>query len=338
MAAPQEHQLPILIIGAGIAGLTLAQGLLRSSIPFLIFDRDTHISSRSPGWAVTIHWALSSLQSCLPPNIFAKLKTAQVDPITGANDNGRFLFLDLKTAIPKFLIPPAPRLRLNRRRFREVLSEGVDVKWGKEIVGFKETEDGVVVELKDGSTVKGRLLVGADGANSKTRQILCPETWRLKQLPVRFMGATVRLTNEEVRPLREIDPLLFQGCHPETGTFMWFSILSTPGVNGSAGGEEYFEGQINLSWRVDSDDDENGVPKSNKERLEKMKVLAKPFEERLRTVIANVPNGTEIIEIKLQDWSAVEWPNLNGKVTLIGDAGHAMTMCKIIPLTSIESF
>lgn len=89
------------------------------------------------------------------------------------------------------------------------------------MVRFHETADGAIeLEFKNGRIARGKLLIGADGANSRTRQALCPDTWQLNQLPIRLLGTTVRLSSEEIRPLREIDPLLFHGCCPETGTFM----------------------------------------------------------------------------------------------------------------------
>jgi hypothetical protein len=123
-----------------------------------------------------------------------------------------------------------------------------------------------------------------------------------------------------------LDPLLFQGCHLDTGTYLWFSTLDTPEVNGSKGDEKYYSAQLNISWPVmDSND---GIPDSDKEKLLRMQVLADVFEDRLRFPVQDIPKGTEILEIKLADWPCLEWPNHEGKITLIGDAAHAMTMCK----------
>lgn len=179
------------------------------------------------------------------------------------------------------------------------------------------------------------MLIGADGATSKLRRIICPATGALYQLPIRFLGATVKLTPSEIAPLRALDPLLFQGCHPDTGTFLWFSTLDTPEVNGSKGAEEYYSVQLNVSWPVRNLKDE--VPVSNEEKLAKMKNLAEMFESRLKTAVHNIPPGTEILEVKLADWPCLEWPNSNGKVTLIGDAAHAMTMCKLLPPSLLPS-
>lgn len=41
----------VLIVGAGIVGLTIAQGCRENGIPFTIFERDEK-GSRAQGWAL----------------------------------------------------------------------------------------------------------------------------------------------------------------------------------------------------------------------------------------------------------------------------------------------
>ncbi len=323
-----SHQYPIIIAGGGVVGLTLAQALKKQGIPFQIYERDERID-RSTGWGITIHWALPALKACLPPGLFDQLSRIQVDPQQGIKDTGRFLFLDLATAEPVYQIPPSERLRINRLKFRGLLAKGLDVNWGKQVSGFNaDLDDGVEVMFSDGTSAMGSMLIGADGSGSKVRRALLGESvGKLNQLPARFMGVTVRLTPEEVEPLRSIDPFLFQGSHRVTGTFLWYSTLSTPEVNGSSGRGEYFEGQLNMSWIVRDQEDE--VPASNIDRIRKMKEMAKSFEARLRKAVEDIPDDSVVLEIKLQDWPTLEWPSFDGKVTLLGDAAHAMTMCKL---------
>ncbi|KAF2488549.1 monooxygenase-like protein [Lophium mytilinum] len=321
-------RLPILIVGGGVVGLTLAQALKKASIPFQIYERDPSLATSDGGWGITVHWALTALESCLPPDLFARLKDIQVDPQQGIKDTGRFLFLDLATAEPRYVIPPSKRMRINRKKLRALLTEGLEkeIHWGKNFASFDSiSNDEVIVKFEDGTEARGSLLVGADGSSSRTRRALMgAEEAKLYQLPVRFMGVTVRMTPEEVKPLREIDPLLFQGCLPATGAYLWFSMLSTPEVNGSSGDGEYYEGQLNMSWLVKTAEDE--VPTTARERMVKMKQMAQPFEKRLKKVVDDIPDDTEVLEIKLQDWPTRKWDNRSGTVTLVGDAAHAMTM------------
>lgn len=74
---------PIIIIGAGLVGLTLAQALKKEGFEFEIYDRDSSLEERPAGWGITMHWALPALESCLPADVFSQLLSIQVDPAEG---------------------------------------------------------------------------------------------------------------------------------------------------------------------------------------------------------------------------------------------------------------
>ncbi|KAJ7894859.1 FAD-binding domain-containing protein [Mycena olivaceomarginata] len=325
---------PVLIIGGGIVGLVLAQALHLRGVPFAVFERNPSPSSRDGGWGITIHWALSALQKCLPPALFAAVDSVQVDPAQGRSDTGRFVFLDIATAQVRYSIPPAPRRRVSRGRLHRLLAQGLEdhVRRGKAFVGFVEDTDGggVTAEFADGSRERGCMLIAADGGASRVRGLLVgEEEGRLQPVGANFVGVTVRLSEEEVAPLREIDPLLFQGSHPDTGYFMWFSILSTPEVNcsGDGGGKPYYEGQINVSWLAKGHEDV--VPAENEKRLTRMKEAARAgtgFHKTFCDAIEAIPEGTRVVEVKLADWPTKRWAPCDGRITLVGDAAHAMTM------------
>lgn len=45
----------VLIVGAGVGGLSLAQSLRKQNISFEIFERDTDPNARFQGWALAMH-------------------------------------------------------------------------------------------------------------------------------------------------------------------------------------------------------------------------------------------------------------------------------------------
>ncbi|KAK6383857.1 hypothetical protein LTS17_003149 [Exophiala oligosperma] len=319
----------IIIIGAGVVGLTLAHGLKKEGIPFQIFERDESVSARGQGWAITIHWALPYLKQLLEPQVLQKIDSVQVDPAQGRQDKGNFLFLNLSNCETKFRIPPSERRRVNREKLRAVLLEGVkdQVQWSKRLVGVEPAlaGQGVKALFADGTSSTGALLVGADGSNSAVRKFLRPDDYHNRQLPIRFVGTGVDMTEDRVRPLRSLDPLLFQGCHPDTSCFMWVSMLEVPEINGTAGtADERYRVQLNLSWPVKGPQDE--VKATDSDRLQDMKMRAAPFAPVLRNAVESIPEGSTVLEIKLADWPCLKWDNHQGSVTLVGDAAHAMTM------------
>jgi 2-polyprenyl-6-methoxyphenol hydroxylase-like FAD-dependent oxidoreductase len=67
-------------------------------------------------------------------------------------------------------------------------------------------------------------------------------------------------------------------------------------------------------------------------RLANVKRRAQGFVPFLQQAVDRIPAGTPVTEIKLADWECLPWDNHIGRVTLAGDAAHAMTMCKIEPI------
>ena len=72
-------KLPIIIVGAGIVGLALAQSLKKEGIPFEIYERDPHLHARASGWGISIDWAHPTLQHSVATNLFEGLVSVQVD-------------------------------------------------------------------------------------------------------------------------------------------------------------------------------------------------------------------------------------------------------------------
>jgi 2-polyprenyl-6-methoxyphenol hydroxylase-like FAD-dependent oxidoreductase len=145
MASNNHPGKPIIVVGAGLVGLTLAQGLKKAGFAFEIYDRDHSIDERPAGWGITMHWALPSLKACLPAEVYAKIPSIQVDPVAEAKEHDHYKFLDLETGVAKYSLPSARHYRLNRKKFRQLLSTDVHVHWGKRFRNFEVTHDGVVV-------------------------------------------------------------------------------------------------------------------------------------------------------------------------------------------------
>ncbi|KAL2810907.1 hypothetical protein BJX63DRAFT_400861 [Aspergillus granulosus] len=321
---------PIIIIGAGLVGLTMAQGLRKAGFPFEIYDRDSSLDERPAGWGITMHWALPALASCLPPDVFARIPSIQVNPKDGGKEHDHYKFLNLETGLDAFAIPSSVHYRLNRKKFRQLLSTDIPVKWGKRFTHFETVDDGVLVYFSDGTVTKGSMLLGIEGKNSRVKRLLVGEqNSKLNPLPVAFVGISLRLSPEKMAPFKAIHPVLWQGSHPGSGYFLFFSMLSTPESNGSAGtGAEFYEGQFNMSWLVEK----NGpTPATGPEQIAKVKAAAVSdtgFFPSLRQAVLDIPEDSPVLEIKLEDWPTQMWPNAGGRVQLVGDAAHTMTMCE----------
>ncbi len=142
--------------------------------------------------------------------------------------------------------------------------------------------------------------------------------------------------------MRALDPFFFQGGDPSTDTFMYFSFLDSPSNNPREGkASETYECQILVSWPFRSgfhgEDEPLEVPEKNEERVAVMKSLAEGWAEPFRECVLSIPvEGTTVTTIRLEDFVPREgmWDNMGGRVTLVGDAAHAMTMCMLFLLPS----
>lgn len=149
---PQKEQnhIHILIIGAGLTGLILAQALrklqhlasLNSNnnnnttpppplITYEIFERDPRAFFRGGGWSLTIHWALTDLQNLLPDEIMQNFESCLVNrDAAAAGQAGNFQFLNLRTSerVEAWPIPREAASRVSREKILELLMRGVDVR------------------------------------------------------------------------------------------------------------------------------------------------------------------------------------------------------------------
>ncbi|KAF9770696.1 hypothetical protein IL306_011703 [Fusarium sp. DS 682] len=208
---PTKDQ-PVLIIGAGISGLLLAQSLSRDGIPFRIFERDTDLETRGVGWGLTLLWTLPALKSLLPKHLSDRLPEAYVDREAVTQGlSSAFPFFDLSTGELKASVPKAP--------------EAERVRWNKGLTGVVSTEEPVTASFEDGSSATGSLLVACDGSHSRVRRSLFPGL-KLQDIPVRMLGIKMELSPEQIKPIRELDPYFFHSTNSKNDTFIYFSGMS----------------------------------------------------------------------------------------------------------------
>src|SRR3984957_2136867 len=86
-----EMQDRILIIGAGLGGLALAQGLVKAGFNVYVFERDKSPISRPQGYRISIRsLGMNALTALLTPEKMSRLSVAKVtevgDGFTCANE------------------------------------------------------------------------------------------------------------------------------------------------------------------------------------------------------------------------------------------------------------
>ena len=167
------------IIGGGIGGLCLAQGLKKAGIVARVYERDEAASSRPQGFRIHISPEGSrALYQCLPNGLW------DIFNLTGGEFGQGFAMLteqleELLSAVDRGgpVDPIACHRSISRITLRSVLLSGLgeNVQFGKRFVRYEETGDGrIAAHFEDGSVAEAAVLVAADGVNSPVRKQFLP--------------------------------------------------------------------------------------------------------------------------------------------------------------------
>ncbi len=173
MDSVTSPQRPVLISGAGIASLLLAQSLLRSKIPFQVFERDATISFRGQGYRLRLsNEGLEAIESVLGPEAFQRFydrcgKTggsgfAGFDALTGERTD-RVLFNETLGSREGKIVG------IGRGEMRSLFLEGIEdyIQFNKHVKGYELVDDGVRALFSDGTrSDAGSMLVGGEGIKS----------------------------------------------------------------------------------------------------------------------------------------------------------------------------
>ncbi|KAI0139835.1 hypothetical protein GGR57DRAFT_442175 [Xylariaceae sp. FL1272] len=197
MSATTASQLPILIVGAGPAGLTLAQSLRRLDIPFRLFERDSKTLSRPQGYRIRLVDGAKSLKAVVPEDVAALFDAScgdamkglkKLDAMTGGEVAGRPWGPPGGPPGPAGAGPRRPMMgpdpkTVDRGVLRKVLLSGIEdmVEFGKTFDRYEidEEHECVTAFFDDGTTAKGRFLVGAEGRSSRVRRQYVPDIVRV---------------------------------------------------------------------------------------------------------------------------------------------------------------
>lgn len=177
------RDLPVIIAGAGISGLCLAQALNKAKIPFQVFERDASLDSRPQGYRLKLYAdAAQALSEALPENIYTEFQTSCAVLSVGETNFNPFNGSIVQSRAGGGLsgkLGLSPSYTVDRAAFRKALTNGISdrIFFDKELDTFTLDNDtsAVSVTFKDGETVRGRFLVGADGLHSIVRRRHLPD-------------------------------------------------------------------------------------------------------------------------------------------------------------------
>lgn len=160
---------PVLVVGAGIAGLAAGLALRNRGLPFQIVDRRPAATTEGVGIVLTGNAIRALAALGVAESVIARGESVHALDFVDQAGQPIFTFdLGPRASWGKFTC-------LHRHVLHGILLAAVGpahVSWGRQISSLCDTADGVTVQWSDGAVSRHPVVVGADGVHSDMRRRL----------------------------------------------------------------------------------------------------------------------------------------------------------------------
>ena len=319
----------VIVVGAGLGGLTLAHGLRRAGIDVVVCERDEARSRPQGGSLHVDDRGMSALRACLPSGHFAMLEATMGGPreqtLHLSELNGELVVTGVQ--LSDSAGPVRPGRQAFRPLLRAVLLTGLEdaVRFGAAFTRFERLPDGTVrAWFADGTSDTADVVVGADGIGSAVRRQRLPhvrvlDTGRrmlMGATPLRAVAGLPELIGDSPASVRTRGTMVALGVlrfteSPVAARERWLPELRHRAV---ADAEDH------VMWASPVTQEELGPDESPAGAWRRARELAAGLHPSLRQIVDRAwPEATIALRIGLIP-PVPPWPA--GPVTLIGDAIH----------------
>jgi 2-polyprenyl-6-methoxyphenol hydroxylase-like FAD-dependent oxidoreductase len=299
---------PIIIIGAGYAGLSLALFLKKAGISSTIFEAYPDVKNIGGGIGLAPN-GINVLQELgLSERVIGAGKT--IDYNNFRNYKGKFLARLKLNAIKKFGQPfmMISRATLQQILYQKAIEHGIEISFQKRLKDINEHIEGVTAIFDDESRVEGSLIIGADGIHSATRKIIFNNAFPEEYTG--FYGSGGFTQRSAVWH--------YLGQYDHDALNLSFGLSGFFGFS--------FQSKDELMWwcsvELPEQDAKQTLMGLSAEALKNK--LAADYKDFYQPVPQLIASSDHIIKTVMYDMPSLpEW--YKGKTILIGDAAHAVS-------------
>jgi 2-heptyl-3-hydroxy-4(1H)-quinolone synthase len=283
----------VLIVGGGIAGLSLATALQRLGLELLVVERAPAWTPLGAGIVLSVNAMAVMRRLGLAEAARARGLALGEAAVTDAQGR-RLSRTDLRRLAPRH----GDTVAIHRGDLHEVLlagCTGVPIRLDTTVVSLVEEGDGVVARLSDGAVARFDLVVGADGLRSRVRERVFGAN------PPVYAGYTCwRFVVEAPFPLERTVEMWGRGRR--------LGLVPLPG------GRVYGFAVANAP---------RGSSDPGEVRIERFQARFGGFRGSAPAVLAGIRHPAQLIHNDLEE--VIQRPWHRGAVLLVGDAAHATT-------------
>ncbi|MFK4146818.1 FAD-dependent oxidoreductase [Streptomyces sp. NPDC004065] len=293
----------IAVVGSGPAGLSFARVMHRHGHRVTVLERDPAPDARPPGGTLDLHEGLGQL-ALDKAGLLAQFRAL-------ARPEGQAMrILDTDGTVLRDWRPhPDDRAHpeIDRGQLRDLLLGPLDVQWGREVTRVVPgTPDGVLVHCANGRQEAFDLVVGADGAWSRTRPAV-------SAVAPHYTGVTYVETS-----LDDVD-----ARHPDLARLIGDGSLAVFGVNRALVAQRNSGGHVKVYAQLRAPLDRHAGPDPADTEAVRSSLLAL-FDGWAAPVLGLLRHGTAFVRRRLHTLPVSHtWAHVPG-VTLLGDAAHLM--------------
>ncbi|MEV4011133.1 NAD(P)/FAD-dependent oxidoreductase [Nonomuraea angiospora] len=322
----------VIVIGAGLGGLCLAQGLRQRGVSVTVYESDDALTSRQQGYRIHIdEHGDRALAANLPERLHRLFRATAGLPRTSTP------VFDHRLERLTVLEPSdgGVHLAVDRLTLRRILLSGLTdvVRFGRRFTHYRAGADGrVTAYFADGTTATGDVLVAADGVNSPVRRQYLPHA-RVVDTGLRQLYGKVPLTARTRELFLDDMFAVFTPIIGPDGSFVGVAPVEFPEpVPQAAAGlapeaesgvtQDYMTCSFGARRELLPPDDELRAMPGTELRALTLRAI-EDWHPRVRAIIDHWDTST-VFALVLRTSVPIEpWPTTN--VTLLGDAIHAMS-------------